>query len=32
VRKAEAISFLKETFPGNIYGHKIIPTTEITHT
>jgi len=27
VRKEEAISFLKKTFPGNIYGHKIIPTT-----
>ena len=27
VRKEKATSFLKETFPGNIYGHKIIPTT-----
>jgi len=27
VRK-EVISFLKETFPGNIYGHQIIPTTQ----
>jgi hypothetical protein len=28
MRKEEAISFLKETFLGNIYDHKIIPTTQ----
>lgn len=28
VRNEEAISFLKETFPGNIHGHIIIPTTQ----
>jgi hypothetical protein len=34
VRKEETISLLKETFPGNIYGNKITPTTqtEIKHT